>query len=886
MLDNDIEVKVGADASGVHAGMNDAVNSIKQSIASMKTEFGGMGSIIDSMKSQLMGMGSIFAGAFAIKHLVDVASEFEQLDIRLKAVMGSSAKGKEAFSWIKQFAVDTPYSVRQVTDSFMMLKNFGLDPMDGTLQKVSDASAKYGNSAETQSRVALALGQAWARGKLQGQDILQMIDAGIPVWELLEKATGKNAAELQKMSEKGQITRVEMVKLVDVMGEVSNGASADKMNSFTGAVSNMGDAFENSIDQMRTNGGFEFITEGILSVTELIPSFMGVFSDACALIGDVLGELWGVVDNVFSAIRDIIGAVFGDGGSALTAMEFTKNAIAVVRIAIIGLSLTFEYTVIIIKGVLAELVAVVMMSFRIIERAIHMDFSGVKTEWKNGMNDIKAIAIQGANDIADAQEKGRNKMLAAMGLGDTVAKVKDHEKVKPTDISGGGNTAKAKKEPSMMPEYKAELEKKIQLEIGYFKESTALELTFWQDKLNVAKLSQKDRLAIDHNIYELKKKLAKDGLSDELAALKYQSDMVQMDGAERVKIAKQIAQRTAEAYGQGSREHIKSIHDIEAAERAAIEVEKDLERQRIDTTTAANNAIVDIEAQRIEQIRSLGIISAVEEVDATMAFEQRKYEIARDAQVKKSALLLKDSVDQKAAYAKMEQDAIAHEVKMSALRNKRLKEERATTIKIANDFKSAMANSFKGILSGTMSIGNAIKNVFKGVFDSIVESMANMAAEWVAKQIMMRLFSQKTAMGEISASAAKAGAAGTASFAGAPWPIDMGAPAFGASMSAAAMAYQGVASSSGFAVGSWNVPEDGIAKIHKGETIMPEKFAEKYRNGDQGGGGATHVHINALDAKSVTELFRNNPNILAPALNRAKRNFSATTSKNSPLARF
>jgi hypothetical protein len=64
-----------------------------------------------------------------------------------------------------------------------------------------------------------------------------------------------------------------------------------------------------------------------------------------------------------------------------------------------------------------------------------------------------------------------------------------------------------------------------------------------------------------------------------------------------------------------------------------------------------------------------------------------------------------------------------------------------------------------------------------------------------------------------------AGAAGVASWAAAPWPIDAGAPAFGAAMSGAAAAYGSLAA---LDQGTNYLPRDQIIQAHEGERVIPK----------------------------------------------------------------
>ncbi|WP_134984332.1 tape measure protein, partial [Aeromonas hydrophila] len=71
--------------------------------------------------------------------------------------------------------------------------------------------------------ISLALGQAWAKQKLQGEEILQLIERGVPVWQMLEQVTGKNTAELQKLSEAGKLGRETISALMNEISIQSRG---------------------------------------------------------------------------------------------------------------------------------------------------------------------------------------------------------------------------------------------------------------------------------------------------------------------------------------------------------------------------------------------------------------------------------------------------------------------------------------------------------------------------------------------------------------------------------------------------------------------------------------------------------------------------------------
>ena len=191
---------------------------------------GSMGRLSQRLGALVAASVGLYTVKRAIQGLLGTGDQFERLRVQLNAVMGSVAEGERAIQWIKQFTRETPYQLEQVADAFVRLKAFGLDPMDGSMQTMVDQASKLGGGMERLNGISLAVGQAWAKQKLQGEEILQLVERGVPVWELLEKATGKNVQELQKLSSAGKLGRDTIALLIEEIGKSSAGAAAENMS--------------------------------------------------------------------------------------------------------------------------------------------------------------------------------------------------------------------------------------------------------------------------------------------------------------------------------------------------------------------------------------------------------------------------------------------------------------------------------------------------------------------------------------------------------------------------------------------------------------------------------------------------------------------------------
>lgn len=294
---------------------------------------------IDSLGNRAMLAGAAVSYGFK-KAFIDTAAEFERYQIMLNKLQGGPEGGAKAMDWIKQFTQDTPYSVDEVTNAFVKLKAFGLDPMNGTMQAIADQAAMMGGTAETVDGIALAFGQAWTKGKLQGEEALQLLERGVPVWDYLVQASkelgqnngfGYSAQQIQDMSSKGQLTRKAIQALLDQMGKASKGAARDQMNTWNGMISNMGDhwtLFKNDVmesgafavlkselgdllaqlDEMKKTGEYDKLVEKIGG--NLVDSFHAV-SDAAKEVKNVGRELLPVLDGIGRGAKAISDAVGG-----------------------------------------------------------------------------------------------------------------------------------------------------------------------------------------------------------------------------------------------------------------------------------------------------------------------------------------------------------------------------------------------------------------------------------------------------------------------------------------------------------------------------------------------------------------------------------------------
>lgn len=222
---------------------------------------GRAGLAIAAYNGAMIGIGAAF---------VRPAAEMERFKVQLKNLEGSSEGAEKAMAWIQEFATRTPLELNDTISAYARLKAFGLDPTQGSLQALVDTMAASGGGAEQLDGLVLALGQSWTKGKLQGEEALQMLERGVPVWDLLAEKLGRTSAEVQEMATKGKLGREEITLLIDALAARNLGASEDMSKTWDGIISNLMDHWSRWQVMVMDAGVFKFMKDGLQQVLDLL----------------------------------------------------------------------------------------------------------------------------------------------------------------------------------------------------------------------------------------------------------------------------------------------------------------------------------------------------------------------------------------------------------------------------------------------------------------------------------------------------------------------------------------------------------------------------------------------------------------------------------------
>ncbi len=191
-------------------------------------------------------LAAAFGVIQAAKFVFAKTAEIETQTRSLQVLTGSAEKAGQIIKELQQLGAVTPFTSTELIDSAKRLQAFGVeaDKVVETTRRLADVSGATG--AELQGLVT-AYGQVQAKGRLQGEELLQFQERGVALQEELRKMYGLSGDEFQKALSKGRIgaeaVEVAITRLTNAGGKYANGAIAQS-DTLAGKFSTLQDGIE------------------------------------------------------------------------------------------------------------------------------------------------------------------------------------------------------------------------------------------------------------------------------------------------------------------------------------------------------------------------------------------------------------------------------------------------------------------------------------------------------------------------------------------------------------------------------------------------------------------------------------------------------------------
>jgi tape measure domain-containing protein len=290
----------------------ESIKRLKRTVAGSRAELGGMmakpieapqvnaGGMLAGLKNMrgmivgALGVGAIAAGVGAS---LKAGLEGSAQKVSFQTMAGDK-KGSKLYGDLTKFAQDSIFGNELYQNAQTML-SFGVsvDQVMPRLKMLGDVS--MGNKEKLQS-LSLAYSQIMATGRLMGQDLLQLINAGFNPLQIISEKTGVSMADLKDKMEKGMIG----ADLVTKAFEAATGEGGRFFNMTERIAKTpfgQWEAFKGQIQGIALQFG--------TSLLPIVSSIIPVLSDLAGMIPDLVSGFMPFITDVMGAIPPLIAYV-------------------------------------------------------------------------------------------------------------------------------------------------------------------------------------------------------------------------------------------------------------------------------------------------------------------------------------------------------------------------------------------------------------------------------------------------------------------------------------------------------------------------------------------------------------------------------------------------
>ena len=226
----------------------------------------GILNLVTSIEGAVLGATGAFAGIYQPMNL---AGDYEQTVVAFNTLLGSAEKATKFLAEAQEFANKTPFEFPELLNSSKLLLAFGFEAENvlDMMETIGDTSSGLGAGSEGIDRITRALGQMYAKGRVQAEELLQLQELGVPAAEILQEELGLTAEQVANIGNESVNASLAIQALLTGMDKRFGGMMDNQSKTAKGMTSTIKDTIQNNLIRNWGEGLWEGIKPGLEEVT-------------------------------------------------------------------------------------------------------------------------------------------------------------------------------------------------------------------------------------------------------------------------------------------------------------------------------------------------------------------------------------------------------------------------------------------------------------------------------------------------------------------------------------------------------------------------------------------------------------------------------------------
>lgn len=300
MADNSVIIKIDGDDSGFQGTLSGIAQKTKAGMADIKA---GIDLATDALNK--------FADV--AKKGIDYNATMESYRTSFEVMTGSAEKAAEVVERLRTMGAETPFETTDLVQTTQLLMQYGFTA-DDAISKMSMLGDIAQGNREAMNSIAMGYAQMSSAGKVNLQDIKQMINGGFNPLQEISERTGESMASLYDRISKGTMSIDEITQ--SMVHATSEGGkfyqSMEKQSqTLSGQLATLQDNANELLGSL-TSGLSENLSSTVLPMVNNIigelqgafekNGFQGLLDSATGMIPDLVGMMTGKLDDAMKGL--------------------------------------------------------------------------------------------------------------------------------------------------------------------------------------------------------------------------------------------------------------------------------------------------------------------------------------------------------------------------------------------------------------------------------------------------------------------------------------------------------------------------------------------------------------------------------------------------------
>jgi tape measure domain-containing protein len=202
-------------------------------------------------------------GEGAVQSGIQFNATMESNQVAFTQLLGSAQSARKELTYLYKTAASTPFETTNITTAERQLLAFGFTAKTSNawLATIGDTIAGMGGGTDQINQLVLALGQIQSKGRLQGQELLQLQQLGVLNTQRLAKDLGMSVAELT--SGQANVSSTKALRAIKKQFDSTFGGQAAKQaKTFNGQLSTLHDNLSMTLGAV-TYPGFVYLRDKV-----------------------------------------------------------------------------------------------------------------------------------------------------------------------------------------------------------------------------------------------------------------------------------------------------------------------------------------------------------------------------------------------------------------------------------------------------------------------------------------------------------------------------------------------------------------------------------------------------------------------------------------------